>query len=773
MITRLIVVIAVLTTACGSSNEATAAGEVTATSGADAANEIAQNDALKAAQAAIDAGHPWRATQLVTPLIRDAAKTTPAAVLVAARAAAQWEGWAEVDRLLAGQTWIDTRFDGEGRELLTRSALERGVDSAALTQALAGVRTATAGARPVRLVLLARALERNNHFDSAAVVYTRAAESLRPIRDWLHLRAAGSIADSAKRAKALNTITLAVAKPRIPWTDAQARERFGDAVGSAALYAKLGAPVTAFRLRLSVAPDSVTREAVKNEVVAFLRTKPVTADARAAVEVLDKAFPSLSPADELTIARAIASGGPPARAVAAFERASALLTPNDRLAYAQALSRAGRSRDAIAQLASIQGPLAAQASYQRARVLLTSGTADATKAALRDVVAKFPTDSDAASAALYLLADLATDAADDEQAQTLYRQLYRDYPTSARAPLARFHAGVIAFVAGDHKTAAQSFDSLLTLAPRADDAIAARYWSGRAWERAGNSELAKTRWREVIDQHPLSYYAVVASKRLNDRAWSPPAGGDSVARIAAIDSAFARAALLERLGMDVEARFEYEALDDAAASSPDRVVATAHAFLDHGQASRAIRLAQKAADAGRRDAAVYRVLFPIVDGDELARAARANGLDPALVAGLIRQESSFNPRALSVANARGLMQVLPSVGEEVARSLRFPTWSPALLYDADANLQLGTAHLAAAMKQYGALPRVLAAYNAGGSRVQRWSTKRGMDDPELFVERIPFVETRDYVRIVQRNAAIYSSLYGEALGTRRQAPGAR
>jgi soluble lytic murein transglycosylase len=92
--------------------------------------------------------------------------------------------------------------------------------------------------------------------------------------------------------------------------------------------------------------------------------------------------------------------------------------------------------------------------------------------------------------------------------------------------------------------------------------------------------------------------------------------------------------------------------------------------------------------------------------------------------------------------------------------LRFPVWSPALLYDADANLQLGTAHLAAATKQYGDVTRILAAYNAGDSRVDRWSRKTGANDPELFTEQIPFVETRDYVRVVQRNRDMYRLLYG-------------
>ncbi|HEY9225195.1 MAG TPA: lytic transglycosylase domain-containing protein, partial [Gemmatimonadaceae bacterium] len=292
--------------------------------------------------------------------------------------------------------------------------------------------------------------------------------------------------------------------------------------------------------------------------------------------------------------------------------------------------------------------------------------------------------------------------------------------------------------------------------------LAARYWGGRAWLQSGDEDAAKTRWRDVIAQQPMSYYAIVSAKRLGEPAWSPTQVSQSPPRVAAVDSAIARAQLLERLGMDNEARFEYDALEDAAATSPDRALATAYAFAGHDQSSRAIRLAQKLADGGRRDTRVYRVLFPILDHGELTRVSEANNLDPALVAGLIRQESAFNPRAVSVANARGLMQILPAVGQELSRSLAYPVWYPSLLFDPDANLQLGTAHLANYVKRYQTLPRVLAAYNAGGSRVTRWSTKIGMDDPEVFVERIPFVETRDYVRIVQRNASIYRAVWGMA-----------
>jgi soluble lytic murein transglycosylase len=764
-------ILAALAPACSSGHDSAASGEIEASppppaTQSDPAAAIAQGGVVAAAQKAIDAGHPWRATQLLAPVLKDPARRTPTTVIVAARAAAGWEGWAEVDRLLGKESWVDTQFEGEGRELLTRSALERGADTAALTLARAAYRDARNSQRKaMRAVYLARAFERTNYFDSAAVMYLRAGESLPSVRDWLLLRAAGTQPDSMERAKTFARVKSPVAKARVPWTEAQSRERAQDALGAAARYATLGATVSALRLRLSVAPDSATRNTIRNELIAFIRSKSGTGDARTAVDVLDKGFTSLTPSEELIVARSTAASGPAARAVRGYERAlqqSGLVTDADRLRYAQALTRVNRTRDALAQFELVSGRLAGEAAYQRARVYLSAGTGDQLRSALRGVIARFPSDTAAASSAMYLLADLSTDDGDDDQARSLYQQLYRTYPSSSRAASARLHASVIAFAQGNNKAAALGFDSLASRYPRSDEVSAAQYWSGRAYAAAGDDATARLRWRDAANTTSVSYYATLAAEKLGQKAWAPPPRADSFASFPAVDAALARIALLQRLGMDTEARFELDAIDDAATASPERIAATAHAFINHGQASRAIGLAQKLIASGQRDARAYRLLYPLVDGDELQRAARANKLDPWLVAGLIRQESYFNPHAVSVANARGLMQVLPSVGEEVARSLRFPVWSPAVLFDADANLQLGTAHLAAFMKEYDTLPRVLAAYNAGGSRVTRWSTKAGMDDPELFVERIPYVETRDYVRIVQRNADMYRMLYGQS-----------
>jgi soluble lytic murein transglycosylase len=218
-------------------------------------------------------------------------------------------------------------------------------------------------------------------------------------------------------------------------------------------------------------------------------------------------------------------------------------------------------------------------------------------------------------------------------------------------------------------------------------------------------------------------------------------------------------AALKDLGMDVEAKFESDRLFRAAQQDTARVVATAFALAGSEEASRSIALGKKALDDIARNTANYRLYFPVLERETLIASAKKNGLDPVLVASLIRQESSFNPRATSPAGARGLMQLMPSVGESLAGGQGIAPWSAELLYDPATNIKLGTVHLSALVSKYKDPVRVLAAYNAGESRVEKWSTKAGAADPEVFTERIPFVETRDYVRIVLRNRAYYQALY--------------
>jgi soluble lytic murein transglycosylase len=139
--------------------------------------------------------------------------------------------------------------------------------------------------------------------------------------------------------------------------------------------------------------------------------------------------------------------------------------------------------------------------------------------------------------------------------------------------------------------------------------------------------------------------------------------------------------------------------------------------------------------------------------------ARRFGLDPYLVAGLIRQESGFSPAARSYAGARGYMQLMPTTAAVLARQLKLP-WSDQMTLVVDANVHIGAAHLAGLLARYrGSVEPAVAAYNAGGVPVDRWLRAVRSKDPAAFVERIDFPETQGYVRAVLRNAALYRVLY--------------
>jgi soluble lytic murein transglycosylase len=606
---------------------------------------------------------------------------------------------------------------------------------------------------------------------------------LPPIADWLLLRAAGVTPDSGSRARDYAGISNPAARGRIPWTEAQARERLGDPAGAARLYDSLGAPVDAFRNEstvLALAADSVSRRALCGRIVAYIIAHSGTAGARGATEVLDHACSPLALSSELAVARSAAATGPLPRALAAFDRLATepdapVLAPEETEAYGMVLSRSHRDSDAARVFGLLTQPgiassLSHAAQYQRARALVAEGDKTQGTRLLRTLIRTAPRDT-AAADALMLLADLATDDRDDAAARRDFLQVARRFPLSPLAPRAQFRAALIAFIndgstRGGSSGAGREWDLLGKTYPRAPDATAALYWSGRAWARAGRPARAAERWRSVLASDPLSYYATLSERRLHRTDSLLSHAGDTTGRAVPVYMAAAlqRATLLDSLGMAVEAHFEIDRVVRQAGDTPDAILAAGDALVRAGEAARAVGLGWRLvglANGAVRDPRVLRLIYPLAFADTLTLDARARGLDPALVAAVIREESAFNPRAVSGVGARGLMQVMPSIGRQLAEARRLGPWDPSLLDDPDINLSLGVAHLATFQSQEGgSLERTLAAYNAGPSRVRLWATKRGADDPEVFVERIPFTDTRDYVRAIVHGRDVYAALYG-------------
>ena len=612
------------------------------------------------------------------------------------------------------------------------------------------------------LVLRARELDRADSLEAARKAYDDAAGKIPQLSDWLYLRAAGVTADSGERAGYYAKLRTGVARDRMAWTDAIARERTRDFAGAVRAYNALGARLDALRLRINPPADDASKAAARGDLVSFISSSNNSADTREAIDLFDKVFTATTPAEELVIARAAAKSGLPDRAAAAYAKAlgARLGDVSDNLGYGSVLFRLRRYDDAGAQFAKVRTPpkLAAAAQYQRARAQIALGNTQAGRTILRSITTAYSKDTSAASA-LLLLADLATDDNRDQDARQTLTALLKRFPSGRHATNARFRAGMISYIQGDKRAAAAQFDSLVARDANSTEALAAAYWAGRSYASLGDKTRSGARWRSIIATDPLSYYAVMAAKRLDTTVLASDRSPPNYARVPAVDQALNRVVGLKDVGMDVEAGFENDRLFRDALANQNLMVATAHALAGSDQASRSIALGRRAIDEIGHSPENYRLYFPVLERETLISSSRENGLDPILVASLIRQESNFNPLATSPVGARGLMQLMPAVGKSLAEAKGIRPWDPDILYQPAINIRLGTAHLSDLVRRYPEVVKVLAAYNAGESRVAKWSGKAGAGDPEVFTERIPFVETRDYVRIILRNRAYYQALY--------------
>ncbi|MEO7103029.1 MAG: lytic transglycosylase domain-containing protein [Gemmatimonadaceae bacterium] len=592
--------------------------------------------------------------------------------------------------------------------------------------------------------------------DSTASVWLSRARAEPAIASWLYLRAASETADSAARAALYAKVDLPLARERIPWTEAQALETYGDTAGALKAYLRLPAPVTVLRLRAAVTPTA--RDSVRRELIALISSGASASSVREATGVFDTLFKRPTSSEQVAIARASARIGSWARARDGFAAVPiTTLTSQDRFSFATVLSRLNADKKAAEFYASVKSPakLALAARYQRARSLLASGDGATARSVLR-ALAGSGSDTSAA-AALSLIADLQTDTGDDAAARITLLSLARRFPSTRFAAPAQFDAALIALILDDAKTAGREFEKLASKSPTL--AIASVYWMGRAHEAAGDSAAARTAWADVLRRDSTSYYASLAATRLGVQSMHAVQAATGFPHLPQVDSAVRRVVLLNRFGMSSEARMENDRLYKDAVADTARLLATAAAFSGTDQAARAIALGRMALPRFGSTTAIWRLIFPVAARDTIVSESNKAGLDPAFVAALIRQESNFNPAARSPAGARGLMQVMPAVGKSIAPSAGITSWNANLLYDPGINIELGIRHLAPLMKNQPSRAKALAAYNAGESRVTRWSKKKGADDPEIFTERIPFTETREYVKSVLRNREFYRAPY--------------
>jgi soluble lytic murein transglycosylase len=381
-----------------------------------------------------------------------------------------------------------------------------------------------------------------------------------------------------------------------------------------------------------------------------------------------------------------------------------------------------------------------------------------------ELVERFP-DRPRAAEIVFLEADALHDEGRLDEAASSYARATAMAPEASRGELARMRLGQIRITQGDFAEAARVFESHLAEVPSGEATAEAAYWAAWSRLRVGETERARELLDRIMTLSPISYYAVQTAQllgepyRISIEATNPPLPpvwlADGLRRIdlyKEADLRYSERALVDRL-------------TERARQRDDHVLLLAKGLHDRGWNWEAINLGWEVQRAGRPfDRLLLEVLYPFPFRDMVIREAREWDVDPFLIAGMIRQESAWWPRARSSADARGLMQVLPVTGQRLARSIGPAQFTPSVLYSADVNLHLGTAYLRDMLKRYDYdLPLVLSAYNAGPTRATRWQRFPEASDPVRFTERIPFRETRGYVKNVTRNRELYAFLYATAV----------
>jgi soluble lytic murein transglycosylase len=361
----------------------------------------------------------------------------------------------------------------------------------------------------------------------------------------------------------------------------------------------------------------------------------------------------------------------------------------------------------------------------------------------------------------------------------LYRAVYEDFPAEPPAGLAHWKVTFQSYLHDKPDAAALLRDHLRNY-PAHSTAGAALYFLGRHLEEQSDAGSARACYQKLSQTFQNTYYALLARGRLAHQEPAIGAASQETAKFLAglnlaetkpvpAEGTRATALHIERsrllrtagLGDLADAELRFGSRTDGQSALLGMEIADA-AEAPH----RALRIMKGMApdylgltltQAPRK---FWELLFPLPYRNDLEVSARQRELDPFLVAGLIRQESEFNPEARSSANAYGLTQVRPGTGKQFARKAGVPYSSSRVLFQPAANLKIGTSILRSMLDQNsGKVEQTLASYNAGPNRVAEWMTWNTYREPAEFVESIPFTETRDYVQAVLRNADIYRRLY--------------
>jgi len=477
--------------------------------------------------------------------------------------------------------------------------------------------------------------------------------------------------------------------------------------------------------------------------------------------------------------RTLFDAGQHARAITAFDELLKFQDVPDRL---QARLNVGIARVRLKQYDEAQqvfshlaksrsGQISFEAVVWLARIYLRQGKDDLLLSLAREVDAGL-LSGDLKARFLVLLAAQHADRGRLDKAVATYLQA-GDLGMTATTTEAYWQAGWLQYTMGRYEDAVTAFDRTLHLINVGGLGLAALYWRARILEKLGETAQAATAYQTLCADVPNSYYC--SSARLRP-AWKDGSDSNGTAVKLSVsenpdstlieDIHYRRALELKLLGWQKEAGEELAQLTSKVGKERGVVLWVARLLNSSGEFHRALSLIQMffsdVLDRGGPDipSAFWEIAYP---GGFLpfAKTLPLQGIDPHLVTAVIREESAYNPLAISTAGALGLMQVMPHTGQKIAAQVGSDGFSRERLFDPCYNIRFGSWYLGHLAEKFNHnLVYAIAAYNAGPDIVTKWIQQFGYREQDEFIESIPYTETRQYVKKVLRSYRQYGKIYG-------------
>jgi|GEM_PF-1105980 len=327
--------------------------------------------------------------------------------------------------------------------------------------------------------------------------------------------------------------------------------------------------------------------------------------------------------------------------------------------------------------------------------------------------------------------------------------------------LALWYRGLLQYSADQKTEAVTTWTRLMQEHPAHPESTKHTYWMGRALDETGDATQAQKHWAQLLARHPTTYYGLLAARRLD----LPPVGGASVdadALSAKVrDTRATKAVMLAyNLGLDDLARDLVSKVRKA-----DRYGMLQRIDAHHEVWRRGALGIPRPPVRGRQLAAAasWRMSYAKPHLALVEKSAETHSIDASFAYAIMRTESGFLPTAKSHAGALGLLQLMPYTAIGMAKALQQDPPDVDTLVEPAVNIPLGVAFLGTSLKEFGSMLLAAACYNGAPQNVVEWQVRFQAMEPELFVERIPFKETRNYVKKVLQTEAMYRSLDGDPL----------